>query len=167
MVSPFVRRQRLATVLRELREERGMMADELAKRIHYSRTKISRLENAYGRPDVGDVIKILDAFGITGTKWEEIVRLADDASTKGWWDRYGDAMGTRQRLYADIESGAATIREYNNTTVPGLLQTLEFSSALVKPKRAEGALGFSPSKMIEARERRQKLILSPDGPSYD
>jgi transcriptional regulator with XRE-family HTH domain len=39
--------QRLATVLRELREERGMMADELAKRIHYSRTKISRLENAY------------------------------------------------------------------------------------------------------------------------
>ncbi|TDB88714.1 XRE family transcriptional regulator [Actinomadura sp. 7K534] len=52
MVSPFVRRQRLATVLRELREERGMMADELAKRIHYSRTKISRLEYAYGRPDV-------------------------------------------------------------------------------------------------------------------
>src|SRR5690606_219393 len=41
MVSPFVRRQRLATVLRDLREERGMMADELAKRIHYSRTKIS------------------------------------------------------------------------------------------------------------------------------
>lgn len=59
-----------------------MMADELAKRIHYSRMKISRLENAHGRPDVSDVIKILDALGITGARREEIVRLANQAATK-------------------------------------------------------------------------------------
>ncbi|WP_433232138.1 helix-turn-helix domain-containing protein [Actinomadura formosensis] len=167
MVSPYVRRQRLAAELRKLREERGMMADELAKRIHYSRMKISRLENAHGRPDVADVITILNTLEIPDQKWKEIVTLAHAAATKGWWDRYGDAMGARQRLYADVESGAATIREYNNTTIPGLLQTAEYSSALVKLKRAEGALGFSPSKMTEARERRQAVILDPEGPVYD
>lgn len=167
MISPFVRRHRLAAEIRTLREEREMTADELAKRIHYSRTKISRLENAYGRPDVGDVITILDALDIAGPKWEEIVRLARDASSKGWWDRFGEAMGARQRLYADIESGAATIREYNNTTIPGLVQTPEFSSSLVGLKRAEGALGFTPSKMTEARERRQEVLLGPEGPVYD
>ncbi|MEU5992946.1 helix-turn-helix transcriptional regulator [Spirillospora sp. NPDC047418] len=166
MVSPYVRRQRLAAELRKLREERGLMADELARRIHYSRMKISRLENAHGRPDVGDVIKILDTLDITGARWEEIVRLANQASTKGWWDRYGDTMGPRQRLYADIESGAASIREYNDTTIPGLLQTPEFSAALVELKRVEGPLGFNLKKMTEARQRRQEGILSPEGPSY-
>ncbi|MFA1550442.1 helix-turn-helix domain-containing protein [Actinomadura chokoriensis] len=78
MVSPYVRRQRLATELRKLREERGLMADELAKRIHYSRMKISRLENAHGRPDVADVITILDALNVPEKQWTEIVRLAHD-----------------------------------------------------------------------------------------
>ena len=167
MVSPFVRRQRLATVLRELREERGMMADELAKRIHYSRTKISRLENAYGRPDVADVIQILDALEVPDDKWSQIVRLASSAATKGWWDSYGDAMGARQRLYVDIESGAATIREYNQSAMPGVLQTPDFIRALIGLTKAEGPLDFSPKKMTDARLRRVKELLRPGGPTYD
>lgn len=166
MVSPYVRRQRLAVELRKLREERGMMADELAKRIHYSRMKISRLENAHGRPDVADIITILDALNVPDSQWKEIVRLAHEGATKGWWDRYGEAMGARQRLYADIESGAATIREYNDTTIPGLLQTPEFSAALTELKRVEGPLGFNLKKMTEARQRRQEAILCQEGPSY-
>ncbi|TDD74483.1 helix-turn-helix domain-containing protein [Actinomadura rubrisoli] len=167
MVSPFVRRRRLAAELRALREEREMTADDLAKDIHYSRMKISRLENAHGRPDVADVITILNTLGVSDKRWKEIVSLAHEASAKGWWDSFGDAMGARQRLYADIESGAATIREYNDTSLPGLLQTPEFIDALVKLKRAEGALDFSPKRMAEARRRRQEAVLRPDGPTLD
>lgn len=166
MVSPFVRRHRLAAKLRALREEREMTADELAQRIHYSRTKISRLENAYGRPDVGDVVKILDVLGIPDDECMSMIRLATAASERGWWDTYGEAMGARQRLYADIESGAATVREYNDTTIPGLLQTAQFSTALAELKRAEGPLGFDLKKMADARQRRQKTVLRPDGPTY-
>lgn len=144
-----------------------MMADELAKRIHYSRMKISRLENAHGRPDVGDVVKILDTLEIPDARTLEIIRLATAASARGWWDSYGDAMGPRQRLYADIESGAATIREYNDTSVPGLLQTPEFISALVNLKRLEGALDFTPKRMSEARQQRQRSLLESNGPTYD
>lgn len=167
MVSPFVRRQRLATVLRELREERGMMADELAKRIHYSRTKISRLENAYGRPDVADVITVLNTLEVPDTKWTEIVRLAHDAAAKGWWDAYGNAMGARHRLYADIESGADTIREYNLSAIPGILQTPELMSSLIKITMKEGRLDFQPEKMVEARLKRQEMLLRSGGPTYE
>lgn len=167
MVSPFVRRQRLATVLRELREERGMMADELAKRIHYSRTKISRLENGYGRPDVADVITILNTLEVSDTKWTEIVRLAHDAATRGWWDAYGSAMGTRHRLYADIESDADTIREYNLSAIPGILQTPELMSSLIEITKKEGRLDFQPEKMVEARLKRQEMLLRPGGPTYE
>lgn len=167
MFSPYVRRRRLASQLRALREEREMTTDELAKRIHYSRMKVSRLENASGRPDVSDVIRILDTFGITGTEWERIVRLANSAAQKGWWDSHGESIGTRQRLYIDIESGAATIREYNQAALPGALQTLDFIGALIELAKAEGPLSYSPSKMTDARLRRGKDLLRPDGPTYE
>ncbi|MEU8799785.1 helix-turn-helix transcriptional regulator [Spirillospora sp. NPDC048819] len=167
MVSPYVRRQRLATVLRTLREERGLMADELAKRIHYSRTKISRLENAYGRPDVGDVVKILDVLEIPDEQYLSIVRLASAASAKGWWDRYGDTMGARQRLYVDIESGATTIREYNQSAMPGVLQTPDFIGALINLTKAEGPLDFNPKKMTDARLQRMESLFRPGGPTYE
>ncbi|GAA4225649.1 helix-turn-helix transcriptional regulator [Actinomadura meridiana] len=166
MSSPYIQRLRLAAELRALREDRGLMADELAKLIHYSRTKISRLENANGRPDVGDVVRILDALGMPEDQWSRIVRLATAASKKGWWDAYGESMGPRQRLYADIESGADTIREYNDTTIPGLLQTPDFSSAMAEVKRVEGPLSFEPSKMTKARQRRQEAVLRQGGPTY-
>ncbi|TDC55312.1 transcriptional regulator [Actinomadura sp. KC345] len=167
MVSPFVRRHRLAAELRTLREEREMTADELAKRIHYSRTKISRLENAYGRPDVGDVVKILDALGVPNDQWTRMIRLATAATERGWWDTYGDAMGPRQRLYADIESGAETIRGYSPSSIPGVLQTPEMIAAMVDLAKAEGSTDFAPAKMTKARLRRQEQILRPDGPRYD
>ncbi|MDL4820780.1 helix-turn-helix domain-containing protein [Actinomadura opuntiae] len=167
MVSPFVRRRRLAAELRALREEREMTADELAKRIHYSRMKVSRLENAHGRPDVGDVITILNTLGVSDKKWKEIITLAHEAAAKGWWDSYGEAMGTRQRLYADVESGASTIRGYSPSSIPGVLQTPEMIAAMVNLAEAEGSTDFMPAKMTKARLRRQEEILRPDGPAYD
>ncbi|GAA4081274.1 helix-turn-helix transcriptional regulator [Actinomadura miaoliensis] len=167
MTSPFVRRRRLATELRTLREARGLTAGRLADLIHHSRMKISRLENAKVRPEVAEVIKILDVLDVTDDKWKEIVRIACDAAERGWWDNYGDAMGSRQRLYADIESGAKTIREYNQTVMPGILQTTQFITALVDLTEAEGALDFVPEKMTEARLHRQRAIFRSSGPTYE
>src|SRR5690606_35438911 len=113
VTSPFVRRQRLATELRTLREERGITADELAKQIFRSRTTISKLENARTRPDMGDVYGILRFLKVPEDKCEELYVIARETADRGWWDHYGDTMGARQRMYANIESGAATIREYH------------------------------------------------------
>jgi transcriptional regulator with XRE-family HTH domain len=167
VTSPFVRRRRLAAELRALREERGLTADKLSRLIHQSRMKISKLENAHIRPDLADVMKILDVLGITGDKWHEIIRIARDAAEKGWWDSFGDAMGDRQRLYADIESGARTIREYQPGTVPGILQTPEYTWALIDYAKAEGQINYLPERLVEARLQRQRTVLRPDGPEYE
>lgn len=167
MSSPFVRRRRLATELRTLREARGLTADQLACRIHQSRMKISKLENAHIRPDLADVMKILDVLGVTGDKWHEIVRIARDAAERGWWDSYGDAMGDRQRLYADIESGAKTIREYQPGAIPGVLQTPDYTWALIKRAKAEGPITYIPERLVEARLQRQRTVLRPSGPEYE
>ncbi len=167
MTSPFVRRRRLAAELRRLREDRGLTADQLAKLLHVSRMKISKLENAHVRPDLAEVMKILDALGVSGAQWEEIVRIARDAAERGWWDAYGDSMGERQRIYADIESGARTIREYVLGVMPGILQIPEYTWALVDQMRAEGPLKYVPERSVAARAERRKAVLRQDGPEYE
>ncbi|WP_165950200.1 helix-turn-helix transcriptional regulator [Actinomadura sp. GC306] len=168
MTSPFVRRQRLATELRTLREQRGITADELAKAIFRSRTTISKLENARCRPDVGDVSNILNALNTPREHTQKIIEIALEANARGWWDSYGDAMGARQRMYANIESGAATIREYHQTALPGLLQCLEYHWALIDLDKVEGSrINYVPEKSVEARQRRQENVFRPGGPSVE
>jgi transcriptional regulator with XRE-family HTH domain len=167
MPSPYVRRRRLAAELRRLREERDMTADELARFVYQSRTKITRLENGQVRPDLAEIMDMLDRLGVTERQYEKIVRLARDAAQKGWWDSFGDTMGSRQRLYADLESGAESIRSYNQTGFPALLQIPELINALVDLDEAQGPLDYRPERMADARTHRQRRLLQPDGPTYD
>ena len=60
MISPLVRRKRLAKELRQLREAAGLTHEQLGKKAKLHRLKISRLENAQGRPNVSEVMTILD-----------------------------------------------------------------------------------------------------------
>jgi len=76
-------------------------------------------------------------------------------------------MGDRQRLYADLESGAKTIRSYNQTGIPAVLQTPELISTLIEIDQALGPITYRPHRLAEARTRRQQHLLSPDGPTYD
>ena len=164
MTSPFVRRRRLATELRTLREQSGMTADELAGRIYRSRMTVSKLENARCRPDVRDIVQILRILGVTGGKFDEIFQIACDAANRGWWDSYGDAMGARQRMYADLESGATSIDGYYQIAIPGILQTPDFTRALVELDRADGPLPYKPERMVQARLQRQRTAFRPNGP---
>jgi transcriptional regulator with XRE-family HTH domain len=167
MPSPYVRRRRLAVEIRKLRESRGLTTDGLARLVFHSRTKITRLENAQIRPDLIEIMNLLEALDVTGTQYDRICQLAREAGQKGWWDRYGVSMGPRQKLYADLEYNSDTVSEYNQTVMPAVLQAPEFIAALVDLDRCQGKLDYVPERMTEARMRRQSELLRPDGPSYE
>jgi Domain of unknown function (DUF5753) len=133
MISPLVRRQRLATELAVLREAAGLTHAQLAERIG---------------------------------QWTEIVDVARDAAERGWWASYGEAMGARQALYADLEAGAATIAEFQ-PFIPGLLQTPEFAAHRQAAESEIGPVAFSSAQAVEARQRRQRMLCRPDGPRYE
>jgi transcriptional regulator with XRE-family HTH domain len=167
MTSPYVRRRRLAEELRKLREERDLTTGELARLVYQSRTKISKLENAQIRPDLAEIVTLLKVLEVTGRQYDKIHELAHAAARKGWWDRYGNAMGPRQRLYADLESGAESIRSYNQTAFPAVLQIPAFIDAMVELDRCQGSLDYRPERMTDARTRRRQHLLGPDGPTYE
>lgn len=167
MPSPYVRRRQLAAEIRKLRESRGLTTDGLAQLMYYSRTKVSRLENGQGRPDVGEIMNMLEALEVTDSQYDKLLKLAREAAHKGWWDKYGVSMGPRQKLYADLEYSANTVRDYNQTAMPAVLQAPEFISALVDLDECQGRLNYVPERMAEARVRRQRELLRPGGPTYE
>lgn len=167
MPSPYVRRRQLAAEIRKLRESRGLTADGLASLMFYNRAKISRLENAQVRPDLAEIINMLNTLEVTGSQYDRLLKLAHEAAQKGWWDKYGVTMGPRQKLAADLEYNSATVRNYDQTAIPGALQCRLFIDALVKLDESQKTLDYQPDRMAEARERRQRELLRPDGPAYE
>ena len=165
MISPYVRRLRLAAELRALRTEGGLTHEQLAKQIGQSRAQISRLENGHV-VDQADVMSILDALGVDDERWTKILTIAREAGERGWWES-NRGMGERQALYANLEAGAETIREYQGTFVPGLLQTPDFTKARIEADRQTGSAGFTATKAIDGRLGRQRMLRRPDGPVYD
>ena len=165
MISPYVRRLRLAGEVRALRAQAQLTADQLGKRIGRSRADISRLENGHV-VDQADIIAILDALGVDGNRWTQIVTIAREAGERGWWES-NKAMGDRQALYANLEAGAATIREYQQTFVPGLLQVPDFVRARVDAKVALKPGSPNADGVLAGRTGRQRMLRRPGGPTYE
>ena len=165
MISPYVRRLRLGAEIRALRAEAGLTADQLGKRIGRSRADISRLENGHV-VDQADVISILDVLGVDGDRWTQVVTIAREAGEKGWWESY-KTMGDRQALYANLEAGAATIREYQQTFLPGLLQIPEFVRARCNADATIEPTHVSADGVVAGNAGRQRMLRRPGGPTLE
>lgn len=167
MISPYVRRQRLARELRQLREATDLTHAQLAHRLGQSRMKITRLENGHTiRDEQTTVMRIIDELGVHGARWTQIMALARDASERGWWASSAPVMGARQALYADLEAGAAAIAEFQ-LFIPGLLQTPQFAHQRQLAETEIGPVTFSTQQAVEARQMRQRMLRRPEGPSYE
>jgi transcriptional regulator with XRE-family HTH domain len=165
MISPYVRRLRLGAELRELRAAAGLTHEQIARRIGQSRAQISRLENGHV-VDQADVIKILDVLGVEGDRWTQVLTIAREAGEKGWWESTR-GMGERQALYANLEAGASSIREYQQTFIPGLLQTTEFVRARAAADATLEPLSATIEGVLAGRAGRQRMLRRPGAPSYE
>jgi transcriptional regulator with XRE-family HTH domain len=165
MISPYVRRLRLGAELRGLRAGAGLTHEQLARRIGESRAQISRLENGHVVDQAG-VMKILDALGVDGERWTQVMTIAREAGERGWWESTR-GMGDRQALYANLEAGARVIHEYQQTFLPGLLQVPEFVRARAGAEQELGPLTFTVEGVVAGNAGRQRMLRRPGAPSYE
>ncbi|HET6951020.1 MAG TPA: helix-turn-helix transcriptional regulator [Acidimicrobiales bacterium] len=155
----------MAAELRALRTHAGITHVQLAKQIGQSRAQISRLENGHV-VDQDDVMKILDALGVDDKRWTEIMTIAREAGERGWWES-NRFMGERQALIANLEAGAQTIREFQMTFIPGLLQTPDFTRARGEAEADRLAPTINADKAAAGRAGRQRMLRRPGGPTYE
>jgi len=78
------------------------------------------------------VADLLTLYGITDeAEREQVLSLARQASTPGWWQQYNDILPRWFELYVGLERAASIIRTYEVQFVPGPLQTEEHARAVI------------------------------------
>ena len=155
---PTVLRILLGTQLRRLREARGITAQEAARAIRGSESKISRIE--LGRTSVRkiDIVDLLSLYGITDpAEHEELLALAAQANQPGWWHQYQDVLPSWFQAYIGLEESAASIRSYDAQFIPGLLQTEDYAAAVI----ALGEFSLEEAeRLVFLRKERQRRFSS-------
>ena len=149
--SPTVRRRRLGMELRRLRESSGLMIEDVARHLD-ARCRAS----AGSRPASPWPASATCATCSTCTA-SPTTASANNCSPwpkrrqqRGWWTEYEAVLSAGLDTYVGLEASAASIRSFQTHLVPGLLQTEEYSRALIKV----GQPGESPAnidRMISLR----------------
>jgi hypothetical protein len=160
--SPTVRRRRLAAELRRLRGSRT--GTEIARGVGWSPTKISRAESGRESIPPHEVEKLLDYYGVTGPLRQRLLGLAEDATQRGWWDKYADVLTPEFTEFIGLEAEAEMSLQYQADAVPGLLQTEDYTRRLNDAYRIVAAT-TPPSvleRVLQVRMiRQQSLIRTP------
>ena len=161
--SPTVRRRRLAAELRGIRESKGKSGDAVAAALKWSPSKISRYERARTGLRPQEVERLLDYYQITGPRRELLLRLAEDAAQKGWWEEYGDSISEDYRQFIGLEHEATSMAIWHVDVVTGLLQTEGYARHIISSySRVEPVAPGMIGRLVRVRARRQQ-VLDRDG----
>ena len=159
--SPTARRRRLATALRNMREARHLSCADVGKAAGWSESKVSRIET--GRVGIGpaDLERLLDLFEVTGDARTALLTLRRQATHRGWWHSYTDALPAWFEDYVGLEDGAKSLLTYENQLVPGLMQTEDYAAAVIRAARPS-LDADEVDRQLAARATRQALLTRPD-----
>ncbi|MDR7302084.1 Scr1 family TA system antitoxin-like transcriptional regulator [Haloactinomyces albus] len=130
--SPTFRRRQLARRVRCLREQAGLTQERAAAELDMSTSALSRKETGEATTSVHEARSMMDLYDVHDPG---LLDLARTASRKGWWRAYG----IEDRGYVDLETEACTVRDFQVTNIPGLLQTESYARALLKSGRLAGS----------------------------
>ncbi|MBF6346725.1 helix-turn-helix domain-containing protein [Nocardia cyriacigeorgica] len=158
---PTVLRIALGGQLRKLRESKGITREAAGDAIRGSHAKISRLELGRTGFKERDIRDLLTLYGVHDPdERESFLELARKANEPGWWHRYSDLLPSWFGTYLGLEQAATKIRTYEAHLVPGLLQTPEYTRAVV-------TLGYEDAdtdRRVAVRQRRQEILHRADPP---
>jgi transcriptional regulator with XRE-family HTH domain len=157
--SPTVRRRRLASELREIRESKGRSAETVATALRWSPSKISRYERARTGLRPQEVARLLDYYKITGSRRALLLSLAEDATQKGWWEEYGDSLSADYQQFIGLEHEASSMAIWHVDVVTGLLQTEAYARHIISSyNQVEPNPPSMIGRLVRVRMRRQQVL---------
>jgi transcriptional regulator with XRE-family HTH domain len=132
-VGPTVRRRRLGTELRKLRESSGYKLEEVAAQLGVAPSTLSRIETGKAPTKSAYLNQMLETYGVTDPAQRQIlVDMAREGHRKGWWAAYDDVLPSGFDIFVGLEAETAGIRSYEISVVHGLLQTADYARAVIR-----------------------------------
>ncbi|UCM91095.1 helix-turn-helix domain-containing protein [Streptomyces marincola] len=153
----------LAADLRARRVASGVSIAVAAEKLDVHPTTIRRLEAAKHTFKPATVAHLLRVYGAAEPEVEDVLARLADANTPGWWHEYRDLLTAEQAERLDFESSASLIRGYAPGLVPDLLQTGDYTRALLAaqyPGEDRDRLG----RRAELADRRKREAFDRERP---
>jgi transcriptional regulator with XRE-family HTH domain len=150
-------RRQLAAELRRLRERTQRTVNDVAKELGWSESKLSRVETASSGIRSPDLDRLLRLYGVEDRERSRLLALAHQARQRAWWEAYGDALPDAYETYIGFEAEASRILWYEAQLVPGLLQTDEYASAIMRAELADDRPEII-SQRVTVRMGRQAVL---------
>ncbi len=124
---------------------------------------LNRTENGLRATNPEEVASILGAYGVTGADRERLLALARDAERPGWWEPGDSIYPAALKALIGFETQATRITDVETSLVPGLLQTAEYTRAVMQ------ACGVPPLEVetrVATRLGRQAILSRPAPPMF-
>jgi len=156
-------RNALGLRLRELRQQAGLTGKQLAESLSWVGSKVSKIENGKQTPTDEDI-----------HAWTTTTKSADQTAAllaalhnlelqHAEWQRVLKAgMKSHQTTLSQIDQATRLYRGFDNTVIPGLLQTPEYARARFAQVVMVHKVPNDINEAVKARMQRQEMLYRSD-----
>ncbi|WP_405876271.1 MULTISPECIES: helix-turn-helix domain-containing protein [unclassified Streptomyces] len=164
--APTLLKMLVGVQLAGIRDDAGLAQEQAARAVGFSPAKLSRIEAGKGRrpPTESDVRALLELYKAEDYETSVLLQLLRRAGEPGWWQRFDKRLMPEwfDRLVG-LQEAAHAIRTFEIQYVPGLLQTPEYTRAVVE-RGLPSAPAREVNRRVELRTRRSELLQRTDPP---
>ncbi len=163
VTNPAASRRLLHTELHRLRLAAGFTQTDVARVHEWSPSKVHRIEKGHVSISRTDLLALLQQYGVADADTvATFLDLARDARRRPPYSAYRDVFSPEIIRYLGYEASASWIGEMALTVVPGLLQTADYTRALMAA--AQGLDDARVERIVASRAERQRLLDRPHAP---
>ncbi len=157
-MGPTVRRRRLGSELRRLREDHSIKLEEVAERLGVAASTLSRIETGKAPTKSVYLTAMLEMYGVTDPAQRQVlVDMAREGHRKGWWSVYDDVLPTGFGIYVGLEAEAAGLRAFEGDAVQGLFQTPDYARAILREVQVRDT-DEQVERLVDLRMKRQEVL---------
>ena len=161
-VGPTVRRRRLGSELRRLRESQSIKLEEVAERLGLAPSTLSRIETGKAPTRTAYLNSMLELYGVDDQGQRQVLlEMAREGHRKGWWAVWDGVLPTGFGIYVGLEAEAASLRVYEAQVVHGLLQTEDYARAVMSTVRRRQTPD-EIDRLVKLRMQRQEVLMRAD-----
>jgi transcriptional regulator with XRE-family HTH domain len=154
-------RMPLAHALRDLRQQAGLSTYELAQRLGWSQSVVSRTERGVTAAGPADVREWCSATGAPEAQSDSLISAAEALATqtRSYRQAHSRGLARRQQDIGEVIASSSRYRAFGLAEVPGLLQTPLYAAKILEIADVSGQRDIREA--VAARMNRQALLYDP------
>jgi hypothetical protein len=119
---------------------------------------LSRIETGKAPTKSAYLNQMLEMYGVAEPAQRAVlVDMAREGHRKGWWAAYDDVLPSGFDIFVGLEAETAAVRSYEISAVPGLLQTPDYTRAVLRemfPRHGAEQI----ERLVDLRMERQRRL---------